>query len=506
MRAAEEVQTSDPTDQVATFDIEKFAIPKGAILGLGVSFTNDKNPVVEPSKYYVQAFLIATVNLMNVLIAQNRCGMFFTLVADTLSSLNVGDTNIEPYKEAGDRYVAENQRYLKITGLNKDQVLCTRWDEWKNNSVLAPFLNRCLTVNEADGVLVRKRSKTSLSTKVAATTFEEFRALFDDTKCSASEKSFDKLVPSYEIALQYIRYMFDSVESPNHKEFHKALDANIGDHVRTAVSSYKKNLGLGKDVEIPVDEKNKLVTNKREFLMHECAQYLELGIIARQINRPIRIFHQGHMSLAFEYIDKFLIGYLPNNIFAIQVVDMSFVKQTKAERFFKQHLKFFNPTVQRISPRNGKHAPKVTQNDPDDLLFHALTYLTSDNTPVYKVRNVLKLLEKAIRDKRKQLNTSSQVNAGSPPRSYTFDSSSPSPEELLVNLTAYFNHSSTKLHVLEAFHSNLTAHLTSQNSSEESPVSSPSDSPAVDRKSRELPSSPEFSADNETEASIKKLN
>jgi len=86
-----------------------------------------------------------------------------------------------------------------------------------------------------------------------------------------------------------------------------------------------------------------IFNNKLEYLLEESAQYLTLAIAMYIFNRPLKFSHNGTNDL-FNYIEKNLIGRLPNGELAIQFIKIEFTDMKSSFKYFRENPKYYNPS------------------------------------------------------------------------------------------------------------------------------------------------------------------
>ncbi len=481
-------KTTLNTDQIATFDTKAFPIPLDAIVALGVSFAKI-DAEVKAISYYVQPYLNATLNMVNGLIRDNQCTIFMSIIADTLGSKNNGDQDLKLFQTAGQEYLKKNRGFFPID-LDKDCILHTRWDDWVNNSASVELFKiaqqskpskvraqslqekgspiaydkfpRPKSVNFFSSVPVRdKADASSVENKPSAfTSFEVFKEIFDNTVNRLGYEPLEDIAPSYEVALQYVKYMYESTSSPNHVKFKKKVNRVLGDLGKSdtkQLKSVNSQTSLTVDVTEIEKERKKLQNYRLDFLLSECAHHLLVGILARKLRKPIRIFHKDNFNEAFQYIESFLIGELSEGVLALQGVDLQFVETLKAKAYFDKHGDFYNSRKSSGKSSPKRLSPKGSVSVvPSEILIDASIYVSAPETSRAQVEKLLMLVERAIMQKEKAVSTKEDEHS---PRYYELSSSSPPTDEIVSCLLKYIFDQGTTVHALNNFRSYLRSQL-----------------------------------------------
>lgn len=313
------------TSYFATFNTNKFDIPDGAILSDGVCFSKRNAKVIEAGKHSTGEFLRASLNTVNSLIKRNSCQSFVLLVPDTLAAKNTGDLDVVPYQAAGERYLANYSCYFNAVSLKNDNVIFTRWDQWQNNNaitlILSRMFNRSVNLNNPS-------------------TLMDFKAVFDDITVKPEQKKIHTLVPSIEVALAYLTYLYESDTSP-YPRFRNFANSIIDDFSKSEIENLSRKRAVASD------DIQRIKNNKKAYLFEEAAQYLVMAMIARILQKPIRILHAGTNEI-FTFIENELVGNLSSGELAIRMVLMHFEKRNQYARFFKENPGFYNP---RTTPK-----------------------------------------------------------------------------------------------------------------------------------------------------------
>lgn len=314
------------TTYFATFNAKKFDIPDGAILSDGVCFSKRNAKVIEAGKHNTGEILRASLNTVNGLIKRNGCEFFLLLVPDTLAPKNTGDLNVVPYQTAGEKYLADYSRYFTAVSLNKDNIIFTRWDQWHSNHAINLILNRMFN---------RSVERNALST------LADFKVVFDDITVKPEHRKINTLSPSIEVALAYLTYLYESETSP-YNHFRNLADKIIDDFSKSEIQSLRRKQTVS------ADDIKRIKYNKQVYLFEEAAQYFVMAIIARILQKPIRILHAGTNDV-FTFIENELVGKLPGGELAIRMVIMQFEKRNHTAKFFKDNPDFYNP---RTTPKS----------------------------------------------------------------------------------------------------------------------------------------------------------
>lgn len=120
-----------PSSYLATFDTERYTIPKGAILADGICVKKVNN-AIEIDECNTGEYLSALLNTANRLIADYHAVAWMVLVSDTLAATNAGDHDVSAYQEAGRKFLANHRRFYSALSLHQSDIHYMTWESWRH--------------------------------------------------------------------------------------------------------------------------------------------------------------------------------------------------------------------------------------------------------------------------------------------------------------------------------------------------------------------------------------
>lgn len=542
------------TDQLATYDTKLYQLPKDFIIGYGVSFHLTTDGKIQPQFYNEQDYLKAGINLVSAMIKKNHCSGFFTIIADTLAAQSTClsdqefEENLPRYEQAGQQYLRMNKKYFSIINLPSELKNHTTWNDWRQNKCATTFNKLKNRKNSRERVhsapmyensprisppYNQRHSYHGTTTSSSqffnenptsdflledpkASTFDEFKNILDDTKLLATSKALHSLPTDFNFALRYIEYMHQNSDCPWHDYFVQYVREVVGQ--RLAVVVKKKHDKKSEDQTSSQTKKEPNMsdddaTKIRHFLFHECAQHLCVGIIARKINTPIRILYKGGLNKAIGFIQKDLIGQMPNsaNLY-LDVIDFQIFPKANSLTEFQKNSSLLDtssilgetsptkPTkssspldestalrypVDNVTEKTAlisrRNSPPSSPKDvaPAELLLDLTIYLKSPQTARAIVEKFLTALNQIITDKLRQGDPSSSDDGDQTKITYQYSSSKPNTDELISTSMKYFEDPNTTIHALTNFRDSIQ-HQLYRNATQKTP--SPTSTSPVDTK------------------------